>query len=111
MDIDYIIKGLILISISIIGFVLKTFYGSFVKLSDKVDGQISKFREETGKLKGRVELLDQKMPSEITHLENKMDLKLSSFEDKITDMKNTMEHMDKNISIMSEAFVKMIDKK
>ena len=101
MDFEWIKWALGVVFI-VIGYFLKDVFNRFNTLNEKVENSIRKFSEENGKLKGRIELLEQKVPSEITHLENKMELRLSSFEDKITDMKQSIEHVAKNISIISE---------
>ena len=97
MDIDFL-KYIIGLAIIVIGYFLKDVFGRFNKLNEKVDLTVGKYREEHGKLKGRVELIEQKVPSEIANLEKIMDLRLSSFEKRFDNIEHSINKIFEFIS-------------
>jgi peptidoglycan hydrolase CwlO-like protein len=103
MDIDFL-KYIIGLSIVIIGYFLKDVFGRFQKLNDKVDFSISNFKEEHGKLKGRVGLIEKQIPSDIYNLEKMMEIKFDQVNEQFKSIIKAIEHSDNTIRANAEAF-------
>lgn len=110
MDFEWI-KWAIGIVLMIIGYFLKDVFNRFNDLNEKVENSIRKFSEENGKLKGRIELLEQKVPSEISNLEKIVEVRLTQFKEDITDIKNSVAHLDKTINAIAKSIVELFNGK
>lgn len=61
------------------------------------------------KLEGKVERLDEKMPSEIANLEKIMELKFEQFNKQFEELTKAIRHAEKTMTAQAEAFVKLFN--
>ena len=98
---NYILLALI----GIIGYFLRDLHNRFKEaVSDN-----EKMHDKVVKLEGKVERLDEKMPSEIANLEKIMELKFEQFNKQFEELTKAIRHAEKTMTAQAEAFVKLFN--
>ena len=98
---NYILLALI----GIIGYFLRDLHNRFKEaVSDN-----EKMHDKVVKLEGKVERLDEKMPSEIANLEKIMELKFEQFNKQFEELTKAIRHAEKTMTAQAEAFVKLLN--
>ena len=98
---NYILLALI----GIIGYFLRDLHNRFKEaVSDN-----EKMHDKVVKLEGKVERLDEKMPSEIANLEKIMESKFEQFNKQFEELTKAIRHAEKTMTAQAEAFVKLFN--
>ena len=108
MELDFL-KYVIGIAMLVIAWFLKDVFNRFQKLNDKVDLSIGTFKEEHGKLKGRVGLIEKQIPSDISNLEKMMEIKFDQVNEQFKSIIKAIEHSDNTLKANADAFTLLYD--
>ena len=98
---NYILLALI----GVIGWFLRDLHSRF---KDAVRDS-EELHDKVVKLEGKVERLDEKMPSEIANLEKIMELKFEQFNKQFEELTKAIRHAEKTMTAQAEAFVKLFN--
>lgn len=108
MELDFL-KYIIGVAMLVIAWFLKDVFSRFQKLNDKVDSSISTFKEDHGKLKGRIGLIEKQIPSDISNLEKMMEIKFDQVNEQFKSIIKAIESSDNTIKANAEAFGLLYD--
>lgn len=97
---QYIVTGLL----GIVGYFLRDVYSRY-KALEKEHWKLS---DRTMKLEGKVERLDEKMPSEIANLEKIMELKFEQLFKINEELTKALRHIERTVASQSEAVVQLL---
>ena len=89
MDLTIIIFASTVI-IGIIGFFLRNAYGSITKDINQLKGESHRHVEEQGKLKGKIELLEQESRLKLQHIEETTQHEIRTMAGKIGELSDTV---------------------
>ena len=96
---QYIVTGLL----GIVGYFLRDVYSRY-KALEKEHWKLS---DRTMKLEGKLDNLNEKMPSEIENLERIMDLKFEQFNKQFEELSRAIRHAERTMKANAEAFVQL----
>lgn len=96
---QYILSGLL----AIIGYFLKDVYARYKQL----EKEHWKLSDRTMRLEGKIDNLNEKMPSEIENLERIMDLKFEQFNKQFEELSRAIRHAERTMKANAEAFVEL----
>lgn len=91
--------------IGIIGYFLRDLHNRF---KDAVS-ESEELHDKVMKLEGKVERLDEKMPSEIANLEKIMELKFEQFNKQFEELTKAIRQAERTMTTQAEAFVKLLN--
>ena len=101
---NYIFVALITVLFGVVRYFFKDLHNKFLDSENKSEEMHNKIV----KLQGRVERLDEKMPSEIANLERIMELKFEQFNSKFDDLTKVIRHAERTMTSQAESFVKLL---
>jgi len=96
---QYIVTSLL----GVVGYFLRDVYTRYKSL-EKEHWELT---DRTMKLEGKVENLNEKMPSEIKNLERIMDLKFEQFNKQFEELSRAIRHAERTMKANAEAFVQL----
>jgi peptidoglycan hydrolase CwlO-like protein len=102
---NYIIISLITVLFGIARYFFKDLHRKFLQSEKRND----LLHDKVVKLEGKVERLDEKMPSDIANLEKVMDLKFEQFNKQFEELTKAIRHAEKTMTSQAEAFVKLFN--
>ena len=101
---NYIIILLITVLFGIARYFFKDLHNKFLE-SQKENND---FHDRFVRLEGKVERLDEKMPSDIANLEKVMDLKFEQFNKQFLELTTAIRHAEKTMTNQANAFVELL---
>jgi len=96
---QYIVTSLL----GVVGYFLRDVYTRYKSL-EKEHWELT---DRTMELEGKVENLNEKMPSEIKNLERIMDLKFEQFNKQFEELSRAIRHAERTMKANAEAFVQL----
>ena len=100
---QYILTALL----AIVGYFLRDVYSRY-KALEKEHWKLS---DRTMKLEGKLDNLNEKMPSEIENLERIMDLKFDQFNRQFEELSRSIRHVERTMKANAETFVQLFNMK
>ena len=100
---QYILTALL----AIVGYFLRDVYSRYKQL----EKEHWKLSDKTMRLEGKLDNLNEKMPSEIENLERIMDLKFEQFNKQFEDLARAIRHAERTMKANAEAFVQLFNMK
>ena len=100
---QYILTGLF----AVVSYFLRDVYSRY-KALEKEHWKLS---DRTMKLEGKLDNLNEKMPSELENLERIMDLKFEQFNKQFEDLARAIRHAERTMKANAEAFVQLFNMK
>jgi predicted nuclease with TOPRIM domain len=97
---QYILSGLL----AIIGYFLKDVYARYKQL----EKEHWKLSDRTMRLEGKIDNLNEKMPSEIENLERIMDLKFEQFNKQFEELSRAIRHAEQTMKSNAQTFVQLL---
>ena len=97
---QYILASLL----AIIGYFLRDIYSRYKQL----EKEHWKLSDRTMRLEGKLDNLNEKMPSEIENLERIMDLKFEQFNKQFEELSRAIRHAERTMKANAEAFVELL---
>jgi len=97
---QYILSGLL----AIVGYFLRDVYSRY-KALEKEHWKLS---DRTMKLEGKLDNLNEKMPSEIENLERIMDLKFEQFNKQFEELSRAIRHAERTMKANAQTFVQLL---
>lgn len=97
---QYILSSLL----AIIGYFLRDIYSRYKQL----EKEHWKLSDRTMRLEGKLDNLNEKMPSEIENLERIMDLKFEQFNKQFEELSRAIRHAERTMKANAEAFVELL---
>jgi len=101
---NYIIISLVTVLFGVARYFFKDLHKSFLESEKRND----LLHDKVVKLDGKVERLDEKMPSDIANLEKVMDLKFEQFNKQFEELTNAIRHAEKTMTNQANAFVDLL---
>jgi len=101
---NYIILTLVSVLFGIARYFFKDLHRKFMQSEKKNE----LLHDKVVKLEGKVERLDEKMPSEIANLEKVMDLKFEQFNKQFSELKEAIQHAEKTMTNQANSFVELL---
>jgi len=100
---QYILTALL----AIIGYFLRDVYSRYKQL----EKEHWKLNDRAMKLEGKIDNLNEKVPSEIENLERIMDLKFEQFNKQFEDLSRAIRHAERTMKTNAETFVQLFNMK
>ena len=100
---QYILTGLF----AVVSYFLRDVYSRYKQL----EKEHWKLSDKTMRLEGKLDNLNEKMPSEIENLERIMDLKFEQFNKQFEDLARAIRHAERTMKANAEAFVQLFNMK
>ena len=101
---NYIIISLVTVLFGVARYFFKDLHKSFLESEKRND----LLHDKVVKLDGKVERLDEKMPSDIANLEKVMDLKFEQFNKQFSELKEAIQHAEKTMTNQANSFVDLL---
>ena len=98
---QYILTALL----AIVGYFLRDVYSRYKQL----EKEHWKLSDRTMKLEGKLENLNEKMPSEIANLEKLMELQFKQFSEQISELKRAIVHAENTMKQQGDAYIKLFE--
>jgi len=103
--VQYVISGGVLAAV--VGYFLKREHSSVKSDIRELYEERNALNNRVVKLEGKVESIEDKVPSEIANLERIMDLKFEQFNKQFDELKSAIRHAEKTMTAQADAFVQL----
>ena len=100
---QYILTALL----AIVGYFLRDVYSRYKQL----EKEHWKLNDRTMKLEGKIDNLNEKVPSELENLERIMDLKFDQFNRQFEELSRSIRHVERTMKANAETFVQLFNMK
>ena len=92
---------------AVVSYFLRDVYSRYKQL----EKEHWKLNDRTMKLEGKIDNLNEKVPSEIENLERMMDLKFEQFNKQFEDLSRAIRHAERTMKTNAETFVQLFNMK
>jgi len=103
--VQYVISGGVLAAV--VGYFLKREHSSVKSDIRELYQNRNALNDKVVKLTGKVESIEDKVPSEIANLERIMDLKFEQFNKQFEELSRTIRHAERTMKANADAFVQL----
>lgn len=106
MDMDMIYSIVAPIVVGVIGYFLKRTFNKLDSLEYEFKRERDRWKENEGKLRGRIDLMNQERQSEIKQLQNETNLKLTHVQEKFDSILYNINSISNDLKIVLQQLAK-----